>query len=102
MSDDDNNVRSIPPRPMIPQGPSYRTADQSSAEHGAQDIANQIQQKRMLEWRTAARRDAAQVLERARERAGFAQSNWSDLDADTLHAITDLLLKVQTQETPRA
>lgn len=97
MSDEDNNVRNIPPRP------TYRAdVNQSSAEHGVQDIANQIQQKRLIEWRTAARQDAAIIVERARERVGVSRTAWTPLDADTLHAITDLLLQVQAQEVPRA
>jgi hypothetical protein len=98
---DDNNVREIPPRPPISTRPPL-DGHLSSAEYDAKGVANKIQQERLIEWRTAARQDALVCLERARERVGIGRTNWSRLDADTLHAMTDLLLQVQAQEAPRA
>jgi hypothetical protein len=50
--------------------------------------------------RTQARRDAMIAVSRARERAGIPTTNWTAIDADTVHAITDLLLNVQAQGAP--
>jgi hypothetical protein len=47
--------------------------------------------------RTAARQDAVVVVARARERRGETGANWTPADADAMHLVTDLLLKLQGQ-----
>ena len=94
MSDEDN-VRAIPPRPGRPPVEDYTSQD-------ARKMADQVHQKRLIQWKTEARQDALIIVERARERVGLARTAWTPLEADTLHAITDLLLQIQEQEAQRA
>ena len=53
-----------------------------------------------IDLRSQARQDAIIAVSRARERGGALRSDWSAVDADTVHAITDLLLLVQTRAKP--
>lgn len=95
-----------PPRPperpftTIPERPPIRevtTRGASTAEIEMKQAAREVGQARLVELRSAARRDAAIVVSRARQRAGVERANWSAHDADVMHVITDLLIQVQTQ-----
>lgn len=94
----EDNVREIPARPARPP----ETGHKDYVSEDTKLVANTLQQKRLIEFRTAARMDAMVMLDRARARVGIDRANWSHLEADTLHALTDLLLQVQGQEVKRA
>lgn len=87
--DDEGEQRpftTIPDRPPLRSvrgGPSMETEMEAMARQQA-------------EKRTAARMDAANAVARARDRTSQA-SMWSAIDVDVLHAITELLQRVQDQ-----
>jgi|SRR5882672_9118860 len=83
-------VRQLPTRLPSTQHTNDVESDMRST---ANDVHN-----RALALRTAARQDATIVVARARERAGAKATVWSAFDADAVHLITDLLLKLQGQE----
>jgi hypothetical protein len=97
MTDEVNTPPRPPERPFatLPDRPPLRTI--GSPEADMRQAANSLGQARAVELRTAARRDAAIVVSRARQRAGIERSNWSGHDVDVLHAITELLMQVQAQ-----
>jgi hypothetical protein len=74
-----------------------RLTDGQGVESDIRSTANEIH-NRALALRTAARQDATIVVARARERGGASPTSWSAFDADAVHLITDLLLKLQGQE----
>lgn len=82
----------------LPDRPPLREMNRGSTGQVEADMkgaASSIDGARSLNMRTQARRDALIVMSRARERGGRPATHWSGLDADTLHAITDLLLQAQ-------
>ena len=104
MSDDNHRPPEtpIPPRserPFTTIGGSgaLREVPPRGPEMDMRQVASSLGQARAVEFRTAARRDAAIVVSRARQRAGIERANWSGHDVDVLHAITELLLQVQAQ-----
>jgi hypothetical protein len=50
-----------------------------------------------IENRSAARSDALSAVAKARMRRGALHADWSGQEADIVHAITELLLQVQTE-----
>jgi hypothetical protein len=91
-----DTVRSLE-RPRLPIiGP----ATAKLADGMEREISAQAQQAHHLsiQKRTAARQDATIVVARARSRGGASPTSWSAFDADAVHLITDLLLKLQGQE----
>jgi hypothetical protein len=68
-----------------------------AVEEDVGDKVREIHNKAIM-MRTAARQDATIVVARARERGGSHPTSWSAFDADAVHLITDLLLKLQGQE----
>ena len=104
MSDDNHRPPEtpIPPRserPFTTIGGlgALREVPPRGPEMDMRQVASSLSQARAVEFRTAARRDAAIVVSRARQRAGIERANWSGHDVDVLHAITELLLQVQAQ-----
>jgi hypothetical protein len=85
----EDKIRSLPARPLAPR--------QSDVEREMSNAATEVH-NRALALRTAARQDASIVVARARERGGASPTSWSAFDADAVHLITDLLLKLQGQE----
>ena len=75
-------------RPTLPKDPVV------------EDVGAQVREihNKAIMMRTAARQDASIVVARARERGGAKATAWSAFDADAVHLITDLLLKLQGQE----
>jgi hypothetical protein len=93
----------IPPsrlREVLPIRPSAQEAAAVSAEEATvateEEIERAAQQahEEALERRSQARLDALTVVSKAIRRRG--DEDWSLTDADTVHAITELLLKVQS------
>jgi hypothetical protein len=85
-------------RPRIPNiGPATARLINEGVEGDIRSTANEVH-SRALALRTAARQDATIVVARARERGGASPTSWSAFDADAVHLITDLLLKLQGQE----
>jgi hypothetical protein len=82
-------LREVPQRPTAP-------------EVEMKQAALALGQARLIDLRTQARRDAVIAVERARERAGSPRAAWTRLEADTVHAITDLLLQLQGQDLAKA
>jgi hypothetical protein len=100
----DANMRETTARPFqtIPdRAPLREVRGQPTAEAEMKQAAMALGQARIIDLRSQARRDAVIAVSRARERAGFPRTGWTRLEADTLHAITDLLLQVQGQEIAR-
>jgi hypothetical protein len=64
------------------------------------DVGVQVREihNKAIMMRTAARQDATIVVARARARSGASPVAWSSFDADAVHLIADLLLKIQGQE----
>jgi hypothetical protein len=87
-----------PTKPTIPDRPPLRELRERGPEADMRQAAATVHQSRALELRTQARRDAAIVVSRARERAGIQRTVWTGHDVDVLHAITELLLQVQGQD----
>jgi hypothetical protein len=83
-------------RPVIPTIGSAQSAQAMEREMATETAT--IAHNRTLALRTAARQDATIVVARARERGGASPTSWSAFDADAVHLITDLLLKLQGQE----
>ena len=81
-----------PMRPIV-----SRALAAEGMESDFRSTANEVH-NRALTLRTAARQDATIVVARARERGGAKPTVWSAFDADAVHLITDLLLKLQGQE----
>lgn len=79
------------PFDTIPNRPPLRSIGQASVEAEVEAMTRQQAEKR-----TAARMDAANAVARARDRTSQA-SMWSAIDVDVLHAITELLQRVQDQ-----
>jgi hypothetical protein len=82
------NEQPRPLRPTLPRDPVV------------EDVGAQVREihNKAIMLRTAARQDATIVVARARERGGAKSTAWSAFDADAVHLITDLLLKLQGQE----
>jgi hypothetical protein len=76
-------------RPVLPV---RNTAFEDDMNQTVREIHN-----KSIAMRTAARQDATIVVARARERGGASPTAWSAFDADAVHLITDLLLKLQGQ-----
>lgn len=97
MSDDDRvSPLRRPPLPIIgPKTEALARDIEVEREMAAQTAT--VAHTRALALRTAARQDATIVVSRARERSGAAATAWSAFDADAVHLITDLLLKLQGQ-----
>lgn len=98
--DDENQPQDVAPRrpfTTIPARPPVREVRQEPTME--EDIRAKTVEahQRSIMLRTEARRDALTVVTRARERAGSLPTLWNGLEADTIHAITDLLLQVQGQ-----
>jgi hypothetical protein len=92
MTNEDSNARiSRFQRPPAPQ-PGAEVVE-SEIRGAAAEVHS-----RALQLRTAARQDATIVVARARERGGFLPTGWTAFDADAVHLITDLLLKLQGQQ----
>jgi hypothetical protein len=93
MTNEDPNARIARfQRPAAP-GPGGEPID-TDMRGAAAEVHN-----RAIQLRSAARQDATIVVARARERGGFQATVWSAFDADAVHLITDLLLKLQGQAT---
>jgi hypothetical protein len=90
MSDDRGMIRPMRPAIRTVLGAEALEGDMAAA---ANDIHNKA-----IQMRTAARQDATIIVARARERGGASPTAWSAFDADAVHLITDLLLKLQGQE----
>lgn len=86
-----------PERPFstIPNRPPLRTVVVDTLSKSMEAEMEAMGRERAAQ-RTAARVDAANAVARARERAGLP-AIWSAIDADVLHAITELLQRVQDQ-----
>jgi hypothetical protein len=80
-----------PARPL-PRLPGRGQAVEEDVGAEVREIHNKA-----IMMRTAARQDATIVVARARERGGSKPTAWSAFDADAVHLITDLLLKLQGQ-----
>jgi hypothetical protein len=100
MSDEQRPERpfaTIPDRPPLREI-ARRETPLSDTESDMRRIAIETHQ-RSISIRSEARRDAMIVVSRARERRGPTNAQvWSALEADTIHAITDLLLQIQGQD----
>ena len=71
-------------RPVRPAAPRpAQIAPSQYIDHDFREAASEAH-TRALQLRTEARRDAAIVVARARERGGLAPAAWSALDADTI------------------
>lgn len=77
--------------------PHIRTTEEAAMEREMSAKAQEAHTQ-ALQRRTAARQDAVVVVARARARGGATPTAWSAFDADAIHLITDLLLKLQGQE----
>jgi hypothetical protein len=90
MDDNENG----PQRPFmtLPDRPPLRgiAGGNSSMEKEMAQAATEA-----IEKRSQARSDALVAVARARARGNQPSTHWSALDADTAHAITDLLLQIQ-------
>jgi hypothetical protein len=87
MADDDGRLGDSPsgrPFMTMPDRPPLR------------QVANP-EPPRSIEARTQARRDAVIAVARARARAQLPPTIWTGAEIDTLHAITDLLLQIQSE-----